>query len=165
MTTLLLVLTIVLLLALIVGSALLSAANRLDRLHVRTDAGWLALDAALGRRAVVARAVAASGAVDSLGPELHACADRAESAPRFEREGAENELTRLLSQVDRKVLPGTLARELGDAEQRMMIARRVHNDAVRDTLSLRRRRKVRYFRLAGSALPPEYFDIAEPEAR
>ena len=34
-------------------------ANRLDRLHVRYDLSWQALDAALARRAVVARAVAA----------------------------------------------------------------------------------------------------------
>ena len=33
-------------------------ANRLDRLHVRYDLSWQALDGALGRRAVVARAVA-----------------------------------------------------------------------------------------------------------
>ncbi|MFC4083633.1 NUDIX hydrolase, partial [Amycolatopsis samaneae] len=38
------------------GLFLLATANRLDRLHVRTDAGWAALDAALARRAVVARA-------------------------------------------------------------------------------------------------------------
>ena len=37
------------------------------------------------------------------------------------------------------------------------------NDAVRDTLRLRRRRKVRYFRLAGTAPLPEYFEFAEPE--
>ena len=30
-------------------------ANRLDRLHVRYDLSWQALDAALARRAVVAR--------------------------------------------------------------------------------------------------------------
>ncbi|HNM86582.1 MAG TPA: exopolyphosphatase, partial [Mycobacterium sp.] len=34
-------------------------ANRLDRLHVRYDLSWQALDGALARRAVVARAVAA----------------------------------------------------------------------------------------------------------
>lgn len=165
MTELFVVLTAVLLLALVVGTVLVSAANRLDRLHVRTDAGWAALDAALARRAVVARAVAASGAAGALADAVHAAADRAESAPRGDREAAENALTRLLSQVDRSALPPALARELADAEQRTMIARRVHNDAVRDTLSLRRRRKVRYFRLAGSAAAPEYFEIAEPDPR
>ncbi|NBP85004.1 MAG: exopolyphosphatase, partial [Mycobacteriaceae bacterium] len=57
-------------------------ANRLDRLHVRYDLSWQALDAALARRAVVARAVAA----DAYGgrPEgrrLAALADTAERAP------------------------------------------------------------------------------------
>jgi hypothetical protein len=37
-------------------------ANRLDRLHVRYDLSWQALDGALARRAVVARAVATGGA-------------------------------------------------------------------------------------------------------
>jgi hypothetical protein len=59
-------------------------------------------------------------------------------------------------------LPAVLADELTDAEHRVVIARRVHNDAVRDTLALRRRRKVRYFKLAGTAPRPEYFEIAEP---
>ncbi len=43
-----------------------------------------------------------------------------------------------------------------------MIARRVHNDAVRDTLMLRRRRVARWLGLAGRAPRPRYFEIAEP---
>ncbi|GAA1230180.1 hypothetical protein GCM10009676_11150 [Prauserella halophila] len=150
-----------------VGLYLLATANRLDRLHVRMDAGWVALDAALARRAVVARTVAVSAPAGALGrlaaEELVAGARTAERAPWAEREHAENELTRLLGELDRSVLPAPLAEELADAEHRMVIARRVHNDAVRDTLALRRRRKVRYFKLAGTAPQPEYFDIAEPE--
>ncbi|RZQ65541.1 NUDIX hydrolase [Amycolatopsis suaedae] len=146
-------------LVVLVGLWLVATANRLDRLHVRTDAGWAALDAALARRAVVTRAVAAVGGV----PGLRAVAERAEGAPRGEREAAENELSLLLAGVDRAALPAALAEELNDAEHRVVIARRVHNDAVRDTLSLRRRRRVRYFRLAGTAPHPEYFEIAEPD--
>ncbi|WP_232376142.1 NUDIX hydrolase [Amycolatopsis aidingensis] len=145
------------------GLWLLATANRLDRLHVRTDAGWAALDAALARRAVVARAVAASALPEREAARLRAVAERAEDAPRAEREFAENALTRALSGVDRATLPGPLADELTDAESRVVIARRVHNDAVRDTLALRRRRKVRYFKLAGTAARPEYFEIVEPE--
>ena len=37
-----------------------STANRLDRLHVRSDLSWQSLEAALARRAVVARAVGAA---------------------------------------------------------------------------------------------------------
>ena len=58
--TLLFVLLVV---ALVFGPWLLGTANRLDRLHVRTDAAWAGLDATLARRAVVTRAVAATGSV------------------------------------------------------------------------------------------------------
>ncbi|PKV96675.1 hypothetical protein ATK30_7634 [Amycolatopsis echigonensis] len=142
------------------GLFLVATANRLDRLHVRTDAGWAALEAALARRAVVARAVAA---VLHDGTDLHAAAARAEAAARPDREAAENELTLVLARVDRSQLPVVLSEELTDAEHRVVIARRVHNDAVRDTLALRRRRKVRYFKLAGTAPLPEYFEFAEPD--
>ncbi len=55
------------------------------------------------------------------------------------------------------------ADELSDAEERVVLARRVYNDAVRDTLALRHRRAVRWFRLAGTAARPDYFEIAEPD--
>ena len=41
------------------------------------------------------------------------------------------------------------------------LARRFHNDAVRDTLALRERRPVRLLRLGGTAPLPTYFEIAE----
>jgi 8-oxo-dGTP pyrophosphatase MutT (NUDIX family) len=44
-----------------------------------------------------------------------------------------------------------------------MLARRVHNDAVRDTLTLRSRRLVRWLRLAGTAPHPAYFEIVDVE--
>ncbi|QFZ24693.1 NUDIX domain-containing protein [Saccharothrix syringae] len=137
---------------------MLGTANRLDRLHVRTDSAWAALDAALARRAVVTRAVAAVCGK----PELRAAADEAERARRGDREAAENRLSALLEALDRSVLAPALAAELADAEQRVVLARRVHNDAVRDTLALRRRRSVRWLRLAGTAPTPAYFEIAEP---
>lgn len=145
-------------LALLVGPWILGTANRLDRLHVRTDSAWAALDAALARRAVVTRAVA----VVCGKPELRAAADEAEQARRPDREAAENRLSALLEGLDRSVLAPALAAELADAEQRVVLARRVHNDAVRDTLALRRRRTVRWLRLAGTAPTPAYFEIAEP---
>jgi hypothetical protein len=49
-----------------------------------------------------------------------------------------------------------------DAEQLLALARRVHNDAVRDTRELRSRRLVRLLHLAGTAPMPEYFEIADP---
>ena len=42
----------------VVGAWAIRTANRLDRLNVRYDLSWQALDGALARRAVVARAVA-----------------------------------------------------------------------------------------------------------
>lgn len=160
--SLVLLLVVLLAVALVFGPWLLSTANRLDRLHVRTDAAWAGLDAALARRAVVTRAVAAvlpPQAADSL----RATADAAELAGRDEREDAENELSRRLAGLDRAAVPAALAEELADAEQRVVLARRVHNDAVRDTKALRRKRLVRLLRLAGTAAQPDYFEIAEPD--
>ncbi|HWC82328.1 MAG TPA: NUDIX domain-containing protein [Pseudonocardiaceae bacterium] len=151
-------------LVLLFGPWLLGTATRLDRLHVRTDAAWAGLDASLARRAVVSRAVAAAGC---LAPEpaeaVRAAATRAEAVERVDRETAESDLTRLLALLDRTALPPQLAEELADAEQRVVLARRVHNDAVRDTRALRRRRVVRWLKLAGTAPQPDYFEIAEPD--
>ncbi|MGH3761947.1 NUDIX hydrolase [Actinophytocola sp.] len=160
-------LAIALVVALVLGLWLAATANRLDRLHVRTDAAWAALDAALARRAVVGRAVAAAMRLEDAGADvaadkLRAAAERAEHTERSEREEAENALSLQLAGVDRGRLPLALTAELIDAEQRMVIARRVYNDAVRDTLGQRRRRVVRWLKLAGTAPQPEYFEIVEP---
>ncbi len=137
-------------------------ANRLDRLHVRYDLSWQALDGALARRAVVARAVAidAYGGA-SEGRRLAALADAAEGAPRPARENAENELSAALAVVDPSSLPAGLIAELADAEARVLLGRRFHNDAVRDTLALAERPLVRMFRLGGTAALPSYFEIVE----
>ncbi|MDG4669334.1 NUDIX domain-containing protein [Mycobacterium sp. 236(2023)] len=137
-------------------------ANRLDRLHVRYDLSWQALDGALARRAVVARAVAVEaygGGPD--GKRLAALADAAERAPRPLREAAENELSAALGRVNPSSLAVALVAELADAEARVLLARRFHNDAVRDTLALRERPLVRTLRLGGTAALPSYFEIAE----
>lgn len=137
-------------------------ANRLDRLHVRYDLSWQALDGALARRAVVARAVAidAYGGA-SQGRRLAALADAAEGAPRPARETCENELSAALAAVDPASLPAGLIAELADAEARVLLARRFHNDAVRDTLALAERPLVRLFHLGGTAGLPSYFEIVE----
>ncbi|MFZ0227107.1 MAG: NUDIX domain-containing protein [Mycobacterium sp.] len=139
-------------------------ANRLDRLHVRYDLSWQALDSALARRAVVARAVAADafgGAANAEANQLVELADAAERAPRQAREACENSLSAALATVDPAAVPTGLIAELADAETRVLLARRFHNDAVRDTLALRDRRLVRLFRLGGKAALPSYFEIAE----
>jgi 8-oxo-dGTP pyrophosphatase MutT (NUDIX family) len=145
-----------------VGAWAFRTANRLDRLHVRYDLSWQALDGALARRAVVARAVAidAYGGA-SEGRRLAALADAAEGASREARESRENELSSALAVVDPASLPAGLIAEMADAEARVVLARRFHNDAVRDTLALAERPLVRLFRLGGTAALPSYFEIVE----
>ncbi|MGH3569781.1 MAG: NUDIX hydrolase [Pseudonocardia sp.] len=162
----LLLVTIVLVVAALVFLCV-TRARRLDRLHIRVDAARAGLESALDRRAVVARWVAAVPGSRSP-PELAVTALAALSAgaEREVREGsenAENALTRCLAAVDRAGLDDELLEELADAEQLVILARRVHNDAVRDTLGLRSRRLVRWLRLAGTAPVPAYFEIADPE--
>jgi hypothetical protein len=131
------------------------AATRLDRLHMRTDAAWAALDAALHQRALAVSAL--NGNVALCGAALAAV-----HAQPSAREELENELGRVLSALNRGGLAPASASRLADAEQRVVIARRVYNDAVRDTRALRSHRMVRWLRLAGTAPLPRYFEIAEP---
>lgn len=166
--TAVLVLALVAAIVLALGVWAYSTANRLDRLHVRTDLSWQALESALARRAVVARSVAMSltGPVSEPGcgeqaKRLVTLADRSERVGRQEREAVENQLSAALSAVDISLLRPQLAAELADAEARVLIARRFHNDAVRDTLALRTRRPVRLLHLGGTAPMPTYFEIAE----
>jgi hypothetical protein len=140
---------------LVLGIRTVRLVSRLDRLHIRTDAAWAALDAALARRGLLARLAST---------DLKDATEVAESVPRTVREAAENEVSKLLGELDRARLPRELAAELAEAEHRMVLARRVHNDAVRDTRALRGRPLVRWLRLAGTAPLPAYFEIAEPVA-
>ena len=129
---------------LLVAAWAYQTAHRLDRLHVRYDLSWQALDGALARRAVVARAVAVEAyGGGPAGKRLAALAGAAERAQRTAREAAENELSAALTLVDPGSLPVALVAELADAEARVLLARRFHNDAVRDTLALRERPAVR----------------------
>ncbi len=164
MTSVLLWIGVAVLVLVVLGVAVWAfrTANRLNRLHVRYDLSWQALDAALARRAVVARAIAADAYGSSPeGRRLVALADAAERAPRAAREACENELSTALSMLDPDAVPAALMTELGEAESRVLLARRFHNDAVRDTLALRDRQAVGWLRLGGHAARPRYFEIAE----
>ncbi|WP_224390159.1 NUDIX hydrolase [Pseudonocardia sp. ICBG1293] len=148
--------------------------RRLHRLHVRVDAARAGLATALDTRARAALAVA-----DALGPAappdlrraalvaraLHAPAPdgRDPAGARAAREAAENALTRQLAAVARGVGDTATDGDLADAEALVVLARRVHNDAVRDTRALRSRWLVRTLRLHGTAPEPVYFEIADPE--
>jgi hypothetical protein len=125
-------------------------ARRLDRMHTRLDAAGAALDGQLRARAdaaasfatghaQLARAAAAAQAVEGLG---------------HDREVAENALSRALEQIS-----GEPDSALVDVTTRTNFAHRFHNDAVRDALGLRKRRIVRYLRLAGHAPLPTFFEM------
>ena len=151
-----------------------------------SDAARAGLDAALARRAAAAarggrgRPPGAAGprrrhgarrpAAAAGGLRSRRCPGRAArrgaccraAACGSTREAAANALGRALARLDRAALPADVRAALVDAEQLLVLARRVHNDAVRDTLGLRSRRLVRWLRLAGTAPMPAYFEIADP---
>lgn len=160
----------VLVLVAITATVLVTRARRLDRLHRRTDAAGAALVAALDRRAAVVRVVTATAGPAALSePDRRALREATRAAEVAgageDREAAENDLVRRLRPLDGSALPDDLAAELADAHERVAVARRVHNDAVRDTRALRSRRMVRYLRLAGTAPAPRFFEILEPDRR
>lgn len=76
-------------------------------------------------------------------------------------EASENRLGVILAGVDAAALPIDLAHELDDATDRVAMARRFYNDAVRDTRSLREQVIVRALRLAGRAPMPDYVELVD----
>jgi 8-oxo-dGTP pyrophosphatase MutT (NUDIX family) len=70
-------------------------------------------------------------------------------------------LSAALATVDPASLPPAMVAELADAEARVLLARRFHNDAVRDTQALQERPLVRLLHLSGTAEIPTYFEIVE----
>ena len=134
-------------------------ASRVDRLHDRTAHARSALDAQLVRRAAALQALASRS---ELGPaaeaRLLAIAAASLDADASTREAAENDLSRAL----RDLPPDAGAEQLDDltdAARRVAYARRFYNDAVRDTVSLRRGRVPRWFRLGGREPLPAFFEI------
>ncbi|BDD82907.1 hypothetical protein TPB0596_26700 [Tsukamurella pulmonis] len=158
--TTVLVIGLIVMAVLVVAALAYQTAHRLDRLHVRVDLSFAALEAALARRSAVARAVAASIPADR-GPTLRAAADRAENAAPEDRMPMENRLSAAIGAIGIENLPRSLVAEIADADTRVTMARRFHNDAVRDTRALRGRRFVRWLHLGGTAPMPQYFDIVD----
>lgn len=153
--------TAIIVVLLICAFRLARLATRLDRLHRRTEAAWAALDVALARRSGVARAVAVASGLDiDIAASIAKAARRTDAASRAQRADAENELTKALETMP-TAPESSVANELLEASQRILLARRFYNDAVRDTRALRADRFSRMFRLAGSATLPDYFEIAE----
>jgi hypothetical protein len=138
--------------------------TRLDRLHARVDAAQAALDAQLVRRAAALQHVlesASSGLPRGDLARYEAAATRALAATGPARETAENEVGRVIAELEAAAADVRPAErgELHEACVRVAIARRFYNDAVRDTRSLRGRRMPRILHLAGHREMPRYFDI------
>jgi hypothetical protein len=135
---------------------------RLRRLEQRVDRTWTALDAQLQRRAGLAATVARYGRLDDGAAQRLAAAVAGVRAPAGgDRELAENALGRALHALPAELpgVPPEVAADLRDTATRVGLARRFHNDAVRDTAALRRRRLTRLLRLRARSPLPRYFDI------
>lgn len=160
----------------LVGWYLTFSATRLDRLHARLEGARSALDAQLVRRASVSLQIAVSGRLDPASGLLVAdAAQEARDATAADREQAESNLTRALQAAFAE--PGVLEsfeadptgrellHELSAACLRVQLARRFLNDVVRAARVVRRKRVVRYLRLAGHAPWPATveFDDTPPE--
>jgi hypothetical protein len=164
-------------LALVLAGVYLSwTAGRLDRLHARVDAARSALDAQLVRRSAVSMELATSGLLDPASALVIAdAAHEARQAEEAARAPAESDLSRALraaldspgqfEELAVTVEGRQLISELEAGGRRVEMARRFHNDAVRAARALRRKRHVRYLRLAGHAPWPATFecDDAPPE--
>jgi hypothetical protein len=132
-------------------------AHRVERVHVRAQSAERALDAHLVRRAAAAAVVAE----ESDNGELYAAARLALDAEADERESKENDLTRQLQGVPLTGLD-TATRTLLVTSRRVVLARQVHTDLVRDALTSRERLLVRALGMARRYPRPKYFDIEEP---
>ena len=126
--------------------------QRLDRLDLWTQPGVFSWDRPdPGTELLIQHLPGFSGAGADLGCGLGQIARAVLASP------AVTELTL----VDADAVPPALMAELSEAESRVLLARRFHNDAVRDTLALRERRPVRWLKLGGRAPLQTYFEIAE----
>ena len=150
-------LVVVVLVAAVLVAWLCWTGHRVRRVHERAAAAGRALDQHLLRRAAAAAVVAERADAE----DLYAAARLALDAAPGDREVAENDLTRLLAA---RPLTGadTASKALVVTSRRVMLARQVHTDLVRDALRLRRRPVVQVLGLARRYPRPAYFDIVEP---
>ncbi|KGN40602.1 hypothetical protein [Knoellia aerolata] len=161
------------------------SASRLDRLHAKVEGAVSALDAQLVRRAEATLELATSGALDPATSLLLADAasealerhthqplshDPLEGQTFAGREDTETNLTEVLRAVLqedtvaalRADVEGVGADGLSRVEAsalRVQLARRFHNDAVREVRRVRTKWVVRLFRLAGHAALPHRVDF------
>ncbi len=179
---------------LVVGVAwyLSYSAARLDRLHAKVEGAMSALDAQLVRRAEATLELANGDVLDPASALLLAGAatesiERTTEHPVDEdlldgqhfggREDVESDLTAaLVAALSDDVVTGLRVRDDPFVEEaldriaasglRVRMARRFHNDAVRQVRRVRDKKAVRWFRLAGHAALPDRveFDDDVPAA-
>ena len=159
----------------VMGWYLTYSATRLDRLHARLEGARSALDAQLVRRASVALQIAGSGRLDPATSLLLADAAHearvVDGSDQTSREVAESDLTGALQaafaepsvagDLRQDPVGRELLHELGAAGLRVQLARRFLNDVVRAARVVRRKRVVRYLRLAGHAEWPATFEMSD----
>ncbi|WP_370893294.1 hypothetical protein [Janibacter sp. GXQ6167] len=165
----------------ILGAWYLSySAARLDRLHAKVEGALSALDAHLVRRAETSFELATSGVVDPASAFLVAGAateslertnERTFEADLLEgqhfagREAVESGLTEVLRAAFSPIVVADLRSDgghgadlidrLDEAFVRVQLARRFHNEAVKEVQRVRAKRVVQVFRLAGHAQMPQ----------
>lgn len=165
-----LVLAVLIAVLAVVSAHLSWTAGRLDRLHTRIETARATLEAALFHRSGVALEVAAGEGLDpATALVLLDAAHSARAASAGHREAAESDLTASLAavfgdagavqQLRANAGAAELLDELATACRKVELARRFHNDVVASALTLRRRRTVRWFGLAGHAHPPPMAEL------
>jgi hypothetical protein len=159
------------------------SAARLDRLHARVEGALSALDAQLVRRAEATLELATSGALDPASALLLVGAATESLEAHNERAGEDllegqhfagrEVIESDLSEALQVALPSNVVAELRVADGpgapavqrveaagvRVQLARRFHNDAVKDVQRVRRKAVVRLFRLAGHADLPRTIEF------
>ena len=127
-------------------------ASRVDRLHARAAAAFAALDAQSVRRAAAAIELGERAGL----ADVQTTAKAVLAAHPDDREAAENDLTHAL----RVTAPPDA--DVDDANRKLVLARQVHTDLVRDALAVRERRLVRLLGLSRRHPAPRFFDIDSP---
>lgn len=159
------------------GLFLRGLAGRLDRMNLRVEASWEALDAQLVRRSQAVSELAASGLLDPASAVLlaEAAHGSAVATSRAEREAAESGLSQDVRVVldeagvgEELLASQELAARLTGLRvswDRAVLARRFHNEAVRMCRELRTRPLVRAFHLYGHSVAPVTFEIDDAPAQ
>ncbi|MEX5720103.1 hypothetical protein [Geodermatophilus maliterrae] len=140
--------------------------TRLRRLEGRMARAWTVLDTRLQQRAALAADLASEHSAvlgEDRTTRLKTAAYQARELPAGDRELAENALGRELRALpaDLPGVPPALLAGLAEVEDRIALARRFYNDAVRDTHLLRERRLPRLLRLHADQPLPRFFDVED----